>query len=214
MKDIPFFTTDAGVVSLILKEMPYRREAYIRVRDVQPGKLDVLLSECVDFCRACGAEKIYAADHHELERYPIRVSVYEMRGTARVDLDIMENIFPVTEATVTQWREIYNKRMREVDCAATQTVADEKIILDTGGAYFVHHRGDLLGIGWLADMELRIICSVKRGAGERVIHTLMSLVDGMQIRLQVASTNQRAIRLYERLGFIKIKELQRWYRIL
>ena len=35
MKDIPMFTTPYGAASLILKEIPYRKEAYIRVLGVE-----------------------------------------------------------------------------------------------------------------------------------------------------------------------------------
>ena len=50
MRDLPMFTTEFGVASLILKEIPYREEAYILVQSTQePEKL---LRECIDFCRA------------------------------------------------------------------------------------------------------------------------------------------------------------------
>ena len=101
-----------------------------------------------------------------------------------------------------------------MDGAATQTAADEKEILASGGAYFIHHRGELLGIGWLKDTELLVVCAVKPGAGERVMHTLMSLTEGDRIRLEVASTNVRALRLYKRLGFLVTREAIRWYRVL
>ena len=45
------------------------------------------------------------------------------------------------------------------------------------------------------------------------MHTLMSLVEGAQMTLEVASTNERAIALYEKLGFLKTAELSRWYEI-
>ena len=213
MRDFPIFTTDYGVSSLILKEIPYRKEAYIRIRDVQSQFFPEHLEECVSFCRMAGAERILATGHENLDSYPLHAAVYEMRGTAWRDVDKMENLFPVTEETVGQWRSICNERMRSVDCSATQTSADEKEILSSGGAYFVHHQGQLLGIGWLKDTELLLVCSVKPGAGERVMHTLMSLIEGAQMTLQVASTNERAIRLYEKLGFVKIKEVSRWYRV-
>ena len=47
MKDIPFFPTQHGVAGLILREIPYRQEAYIRIQDVQPGELSLLLRECL-----------------------------------------------------------------------------------------------------------------------------------------------------------------------
>ena len=213
MKDFPFFTTEFGVASLVLKEIPYREESYITLRDVQPGGEDALLKECVAFCRMAGAERIYAAGHDMLEAYPLHCSILEMQGTARVDPDKLCSLFPVTDATVKRWRELYNEKMRTVDNAATMTAFDEKTIVSSGGAYFVHDQGQLLGIGWLEDTKLLAVCGAVPGAGERVMHTLMSLAEDAEMNLEVASTNERAIRLYEKLGFVKTKELRRWYRI-
>ena len=47
MRDFPVFDTETGVSSLILKEVPYRKTAYIHIRDVEPGGLDAHLRECV-----------------------------------------------------------------------------------------------------------------------------------------------------------------------
>lgn len=213
MKDFPIFPMEFGVVSLILKEIPYRQEAYIRIRDVQPGKLPELLEECTAFCRMAGAEKIYAAGDAGLEAYPLHAAVYVMRGRAEPDGEKIAHLFPVTEETVGEWRRICNEKMRSIDCSATQTSADEKEILGSGGAYFVHEAGELLGIGWLREGELLVIAAVKPGTGERIAHTFMSLMEDGQMTLEVASTNERAIRLYEKLGFIKTAEKVRWYRV-
>lgn len=210
VKDIPFFTTDYGVASLMLGEIPYRKEAYIRVQDVQPGQMENLVKECVEFCRAAGAERIYwsaaAAEGN------LHASIFEMQVVAWVDKNLLESLFPVTEATVERWRQIYNERMKDVDNAATMTAAHEKKIVESGGAYFVHHEGELLGIGWLEDIRLLAMAAVQKGAGQRVMHTLMSLAEGATMTLEVASTNERAIALYEKLGFVKTKEIRRWYR--
>ena len=213
MRDFPVFATDFGVASLVLKEIPYREEAYITIQDVQPDGFEELLKECVSFCRMAGAEKIYAKGYEQLEQYPLHTAVYEMRGTAWVDREQLECLFPVTEDTVHRWRTIYNERMRSVDNAGTLEARDEKNIIESGGAYFVHRNGELLGIGWLEDTKLLAVASVKKGAGERVMHTLMSLVEGADMTLEVASTNERAIRLYEKLGFCKTSELSRWYHV-
>ena len=213
MKDIPMFTTEYGVASLAFKEIPYRGQAYVRVLDVQPGQIKELMAECVSFCRMVGAEAVYATGHDDLQQWPVYTAVLEMRGDANVDWDKAESVFPVTEQTVARWREVYNDRMRGVDNAATLESRDEKRILESGGAYFVHRQGELLGIGWLEDGKLLAVAATVPGAGERVMHTLMSLDEGGQICLEVASTNERAIRLYEKLGFIKTREVSRWYRI-
>ena len=213
MRDFPLFTTDFGVASLVLKEIPYREEAYITVLDVQADGFEEHLKECVSFCRMAGAEKIYAKGHEALEQYPLHTAVYEMRATAWVDKDQLACLFPVTEETVGRWRNIYNERMHTVDNAGTLEARDEKRILESGGAYFVHNNGELLGIGWMEDTKLLAIASAKPGAGEQVMHTLMSLAEGADMTLEVASTNERAIRLYEKLGFLKTAEISRWYRI-
>lgn len=211
MKDFPVFTTDFGVSSLILREVPYRQEAYIHIQDVQPGGFREHLQECVSFCRMVGAERVFAVGHEALETLPLHTAVYEMRGTAWVDREKLENLFPVTESTVSRFRSICNERLRGVDNASTLTAADEKKVLEKAGAYFVHHQGELLGVGWLEDTKLLLVAAVKPGAGERVMHTLMSLVEGADMVLEVASTNERAIRLYEKLGFLKTGELFKWY---
>lgn len=214
MRDFPVFPTEYGVAGLVLKEIPYRETAYITIHDALPECLDPLLKECVSFCRMAGAEKIYVKGNAELTRYPLYCKVLQMNGTAWVDREKLEHLFPVTEATVSQWRTIYNEKMRGVDNAATLETRDEKKILESGGAYFVHHDGKLLGIGWLEDTKLLAIAATEPGAGEQVMHTLMSLVEGAQMTIEVASTNSRAIHLYEKLGFLVTGEVSTWHEII
>ena len=213
MRDLPFFITDNGVADLILKEIPYKQTAYIRVREAQPGELELLIGECRSFCRMAGAERIYATGHPELERWPLYTEVLAMRGTAWVDREKLCSLFPVTDQTVTQWRKIYNERMASVHNSATLETRDEKRIVESAGAYFIHENGELLGIGWLEDTALLAVASVKSGAGEKVMHTLMSLVEGAVMSLEVASTNGRAIKLYEKLGFLPVASVSRWYDV-
>ena len=213
MRDFPVFPTDCGVSSLILNQIPYRQTAYIHIQDVQPDGFEAHLNECISFCRMAGAEKIYATGHDLLKAYPSAGAVCEMRGMAWVDPEKLENLFPVTEATVGKWRSMMNQRMKGVDNAAFLTVADEKKILASGGAYFVHHNGELLGLGWMDDTKLLLVTSVKPGAGERIMHSLMSLVEGSDMTIEVASTNDRAIRLYEKLGFVRTRQIFQWYEV-
>lgn len=212
MKDIPLFDTDTGVSTLVLKEIPYRQIAYVTVRDVQEGGLQAHLEECVSFCRMCGAEQVLATGHPELESWPLRCAVRTMALTLP-DWAPEANLFPVTEQTVSRWRDIYHQRMAAVDNAATLTGRDEKEILSSRGAYFVHDNGTLLGIGWMRGGELLCVASVVPGAGERVLKTLLTAAEEERMTLDVASTNERAIRLYERLGFVTVGERSRWYQI-
>lgn len=207
MKDIPMFTTEYGIASLVLKEIPYRQEAYVHIHDAfDPAEL---LRECISFCRMCGADKVYAAGHPVVESYPLHTAVLQMRG--EMTPAEMACLWPVTVENVRKWREIYNERMTAVDNASTLTAVDERRILEDGGAYFVHDGASLLGIGWLSGGELLAIASVKPGAGSLVMQTILSLAGGEAVCLEVASTNHRAIGLYEKHGFTQTKEIRRWY---
>ena len=212
MKDFPVFTTEYGVASLVLKEVPYRQEAYIIMRSaLQPREL---LAECVSFCAMVGAEKIFARGHEVTEEYPLHVIIYDMRGEIETDELLVENLWPVTAETVGKWRELVNEKMRDVDNSGTLEKNDEKEILETGGAYFVHRDGKLLGAGWIADGEMKVVVAAEQGMGSRVFHTLLSVSNPQRLYLQVASTNGRAIRFYEKMGMIKTSECSRWYRVL
>ena len=68
MKDMPMFTTESGVASLTLSNIPYTKAAYIQIQDTQePEKF---IKECCDFCVAVGAESVFASGHKFLEEYP------------------------------------------------------------------------------------------------------------------------------------------------
>lgn len=213
MKDIPVFDTETGVSTLVLKEIPYKRIAYVKVQGVQPGGLEEHLRECVGFCRMCGAERVFATGHPELERWPLHCKVLKLsRGVE--EREAPASLFPVTEATVRRWRDIYNEKMGRVDNAATMTAHDESEIVSSGGAYFVHDGESLLGIGWIRENEILCVAAVRPGAGERVLGTLLTLTGEEPAVLEVASTNERALRLYERMGFLTVGERSSWHTIL
>ena len=76
MKDFPVFTTEHGVASLILKEIPYQGTAYVILRDSQEP--EALAQECADFWRVCGGSRIYATGHDVLAAYPLYTAMWEM----------------------------------------------------------------------------------------------------------------------------------------
>lgn len=211
MKDFPVFSTAHGAASLILKEIPYRREAFIHLRSTQEPEL--LLQDCIGFCTACGAEKIYAAGHDMLGAYPVHTILWRMQGTLFLSEEEIPSMFPVTEQTVGRWRELYNQKMKHVDHASTLEARDEARILESGGAYFIHESRVPLGIGWLEGDQLSAIAALRPGAGELVCKAMQSLIPQQQITLEVASTNEKAVRLYQRLGFLKTGQISKWYQV-
>ena len=212
MKDMPVFTTENGVASLTLREIPSRRRAYILIRSSEVP--EQLLEECVSFCRACGAEAVYAAGHPAAERYPLHTAILRMSGSRDNLPESDAALFPVQEQTAETWRRIYNDAMAGVDNAAYLTAAEARAAARAGEAYFVHRDGVLLGIGSVSAEQLKAIVSVIPGQGAQVLCTLNHAMGGERITLEVASTNKRAIRLYERLGMIATGEIIRWYKII
>lgn len=211
MKDFPVFTTEYGVASLVLKEIPYQQTAYIIIRDsLEPEKL---LEECVDFCRVCGAEAIFATGHDILESRPFHTAVWQMRISAEALADTDAALFPVQEKTLEIWREIYNKKVRQVPNGAWMTEKDGKEMLRKGDGYFIHRGEMLLGIGKASGDSIDWVASVQPGAGTDVVLALAHAVMADTLNLTVASSNEKAVRLYESLGFVKAKELSRWYRV-
>ena len=211
MRDIPVFSTEAGVASLILSEIPYKAQAYIRVQDsCDPDKL---LKECCNFCRAVGAERVYVTGHAVIEEYPFYTAVYQMSRLREGLPETDAALFPVLQNTLEQWRNLYNERMKPVPNSATMNLENAQKMLDRGDGYFIHRGEMLLGIGIAAGEKIDALVSAVPGAGQDVLLALNHALSGERVTVEVASKNIHAVSLYERLGFIQTAELSRWHQI-
>lgn len=212
MNNIPVFTTEYGVASLFLREIPYKGKAHIKIQSsLDPQKL---LEECIGFCRMCGAEWIDAAGDDYLEAYPLITSILEMQCDRTAIPETDACLFPVAEQTIGRWLEIYNERMANIPNAAYMDSRDGKELLKSGDGYFIHRDGRLLGIGKAGGDFIDTVIAVEPGMGETVVRALSSALNCRTVKLWVASANERAVRLYERIGFVKTKELSRWHLVL
>ena len=212
MRNIPVFTTEFGVASLILESIVGRKEAFIRIQSsLEPG---CLLEEAAAFCRSCGAEHVYAAGHEMLETYPLHTVILQLSAPREAIGETDACLFPVQEHTAEKWRQIYNQRMAGVKNAAWMTETAMKKLVKEGSAYFVHRNGVLLGIGKASGSEIDAVAAVVPGAGETVMRALATLLTEDTVRLTVSDRNLPALRLYERMGFLTVGEVSRWYQIL
>lgn len=210
MKDIPVFTTENGVASLVLQEIPYTGKAYVYIR---ASEVPVALAqECASFCRAVGAEEVYTAGCG-LEDYPVHCRVWEMRCPREQISQTDACLFPVTEKTLEHWRTIYNNAMKDIPNAAWMSERRAKELLLSADAYFVHENGELLGIGKASEGKLHAIAAVKKGCGKTVLQALCSVLQEEVIVLEVADTNERALHLYSKVGFVPTREITCWHTV-
>ena len=211
MKDIPLFTTPYGVASLSMREIPYRKAAYIQI--LSCDCVTELVEECVSFCRACGAEYVYAKGHEALERYPLYTQIWRMCADRSGLIGDTALLYPVVPENVDHWRDIYNERMSDVPCAAYMTAKDSTELCNSGEGYYIHKDGKLLGIGRIAGNCIRVIVSAQKGSGEIILATLAELTEDPSIVVEVSADNIPAMKLYRKMGFIKTSEIARWHKV-
>lgn len=216
MKNIPVFTLDSGTATLILREIPYKSIAYVIARSVLPGQAEAFARECGDFCRAAGAKEVFfaPADPEETCPWELSTDILSMTCPRERLLGGDACLIPVQPETAGIYREHYNRAMAPVPNAATMEKADEERLLSEGGSYFVHKEGRLLGLGQIQSGTLEAVISIEPHQGETVVRALASVPGGTEdLTLQVASANLPAMKLYNRLGFVKTRLLSRWYRL-
>lgn len=211
MKDIPVFTCQEGLATLILREIPYRGEGYILVRAVF-GTLEDLLRECARFCRAAGASQVYVSGEADFTGWPVFASI-RRRTVARAALTPPEDIriLPVTADSAAEWAARYNERFRAVPTAETCMPADYPIL--EREACFLADRAGLVGIGRIRADTLLAVATLRPGWGERLVRALAVRCETSRLTLLCAEENRRAMELYQRLGF-DLGPVQRvWYRV-
>ncbi|MBO5317574.1 MAG: GNAT family N-acetyltransferase [Oscillospiraceae bacterium] len=212
MRNIPMFVTENGAASLTLDQIPYRKAAYIQIRDSLNPK--ALLLECCEFCRAAGAEKVYASGNPVVEEYPLYTSVLLFSGNRRL---LQETDFiakSVTEEELDLWREIYNDRMKDVAGAAYMTMQMAQRYCKAGSGFTViNPDGELCGIGVVEKDTVSAVISLYKGMGADILSALCRYLPSERVLLEVSSSNVRAIRLYRRFGMECEGELSRLHEI-
>lgn len=212
MHNIPIFTAESGVASLILEEIPYKRVAYIKIQATQTPQL--LLSECVAFCKAAGAEHIFASGHSYLKEYPLHTVIYEM-SIRRKELPAVDaDARLVEQKGLNQWVELFNKRMSDVPNAASMTITSAKKFLDKGSLFFVYDRTERIGLGCISGNKLQAFATLVPGQGKTVLCALSKQFTAERVVVEVASTNAKAMRLYKDVGFVIDKLISEWYVVL
>jgi hypothetical protein len=193
-----------------LKEIPFFHSAYITIQSALDEKK--LVDDCIGLCRAAGAEKIY-------------VKGLEETGDKRIDIirltcDVAQYegqdamLFPVQQKTMPLWREIYNRKMKNVTGAAYMDKEMANELLAEGKGYFIHKNGELLGIGAAGGNCISAVASLQKGAGRDIIKALFDVLSEDVAIIEVASDNLKAIELYKSIGFVATGVITSWCEII
>ena len=212
MRDIPMFTTENGVASLLLTQIPYTADAYVRIFD--STVLERFIEECADFCHMAGAKRVYFTGTNIPDIYPLFTEIWQMQYPASKLPKTDATLVAVDDTNAEIWRKIYNDRMADIPTAAFMSRARTEQLLKSGNAYFIYRDTALLGIGAVSEQSIDCIASVTHGAGKDVLYTLATVLMGDLVHLQVASENKRAVSFYEKLGFEKTDVKEIWYQYI
>lgn len=217
MKNIPVFTSSYGIATLILREIPWNRTAYVLVRSVWNDQKAALLEECRGFCRAVGAEQIYAA--WELEDLPAEPA-WEMQRMTRPKAGLPAGekppvLEPLTKDNRDAYLRIYNTCFRSVPCAASYDYSSLEPLYGEDLAWLAKVDGEYAGVAEISKIGLEGLAVLPeyRGLGYELALAALPMVPSTELQLKVASTNQRAISLYERLGFVRADVEKRWWKL-
>ena len=218
MQNIPVFMAEGGTASLILREIPHRSVAYIRLLTIRD--LASLSAECVSFCRDCGAETVLITRGPEpLEEFSHAFDTLRLHVNKEV-LPMPASPFrlePMTTDNDAIYQRIYNLCFCDVPGAATYDRAEiRRIYNQNQQAYLaLDPSGVPCGIGELHGNELAAIGLLQeyrgQGLGRDLTLTLLSLCPGPEIMLIAASNNHSALSLYDSLGFTVCGKLSMWY---
>ena len=219
MNNIPVFTVQGGTATLILREIPVSQKAYILLRTVLPGMEENLVTECASFCRMCGAEQIFAS--WEDGDLPFLSPAYEIYLLHVEKSALPEGkpvqLTPMTPENDAIYQRIYNRCFLSVSHALSYDRGQiARIYREGQRAFLALDENDRpYGIGELHGDELGAVAVLPkyRGKGTDLAVSLLKLCPGEDLHVTVASDNEAAMHLYEKLGFHLAGVESRWYKV-
>lgn len=209
MKDIPAFTTENGIASLVLRDIPYSKRAYVSI--VSSDNIDTLMEDVIRFCKALDTQELLGYGEIFAGRYPLEETVLLMEGP-KVNVDTVV-LKPVCEEDAKQFCALYNEKMKHLKTVCLMTLKEANRLICGKQAYFILENDCRIGFGVVTENEIRALAAMTPGTGKKVVCALGRLISGDRIRLEVAGSNTKALQLYDGLGFKCVKVMERWYKI-
>lgn len=202
MRDIPCFSCGDGVATLLLGQVAVSRRAFVMIQAVFTTTQQ-LLEVCVGFCRAVGAQEVYALGAEALAPYPVYARLMEREAVK----DALPRVTARVRHTQEEgWLEHYRRSFARVPAAKAFSSVPE-------GACFVYDGQTQIGLGLLQEGVLAAVASLSPHRGADCVCALAQEL-GPRITLQCAMENAPAMALYDRLGFSRGPIRETWHRVL
>lgn len=220
MNNIPVYLSQGGTATLILREIPHRKTAYILLRTVLQGKLPQLLTDCISACRNFGAERCFvSAEDSSIEiplPYAYDILLLRVQKAELPSLETPMELVPVSPENDSIYQRIYNRCFQDVSHALTYEKAQlTRIYREEHHAFLAQTPdGTPCGMGELHGNELAAVGLLPeyRGRGKALALSLLAHAPGPEITLTVVSDNERALGLYGALGFTVTGKESTWYK--
>lgn len=218
MNNIPVFTCQGGTATLILREIPISGKAYILLRTVLPDHLSGMIAECSSFCRMCGARQCFVSWNAPLDFLPHAYDIYMLHAEkAALPRGTPVELTPMTPDNDSIYQRIYNRCFQSVSHALSYDRAQiARIYRENQRAFLaLTKEGRPYGIGELHENELAAVAVLPkyRGKGTDLTLALLQLCPGETVTVTVSSDNDRAMGLYDKLGFRVHGTESRWYQV-
>jgi len=216
MRDIPFFTAAGGSAMLVLREIPYKKMAYVILHSAEEKNRSAFFLECMSFCRAAGAEKVLLCTQQEITGQEPLFQLLRWERQAPVPTApaaLLLRLIPVTEEREADFLALYNVIFGGAPSAATLTKHNFSAQTRACRTYLAEINGQMAGVGQLHEREIRCIGLLPqfRGNGMALMTELLRELGEETAWLQATSDNAAALRLYTKMGFSRKETLSHWY---
>ncbi len=217
MNNIPLFTGQHGLASLIFRELSTFGRAYVLVKAIWNDQAAAFLQECRQFCDAVGAEEVYVT--YELEALPAP-HAYDILIMSRPKAGLPAptgciTLEPLTRENADVFLHIYNSRFREVPSARHYDRDDLKKRYGQDTCWLARVDGRYAAMAEISETDLEAIAVLPEfhGLGCDWALTVLPMIPRKDLQLRVADSNEAALRLYRRLGFQVTGIKSRWWKL-
>ncbi len=220
MNNIPVYVSSGGTATLILREIPHKKTAYILLRTVLPGGLPELMEDCMSTCRGFGAAHcLFSCEDSSVSiPLPHAYDILRLRvqKAALPPLEAPISLTPISPENDSIYQRIYNLCFRDVSHALTYERDQLSRIYREGHRAYLAFAPDgaPCGMGELHGNELAAVGLLPeyRGRGKALTLSLLAHCPGPEITLTVVSDNERALNLYGAMGFTVTGRESTWYK--